>query len=357
MTAKPLLGGSNPPVASKRITAIFSQSGAPQIALIAQRFNRSVPPVLFAAARQPRPVLSRGFPSVFASYVQWHRSEQHRPATIRAAEKKVRDAFGRWLEANAPDAYEDISLVTPFHIVAWTADMQARGNKDVTVRTKWVAVQGFFSWCEEWGLIEAFTSPFRTFRHPPKVEKVAKATPTPDDLERILALCPPSTFLGARRRAMVLMFATCGLRRSELAGIRLEDVDLGRGFIRVMGKGGKERHVSIKGPLYKALHRYLAHRRDTSPWLWVTPQGDRLQYHSIANDMGRLEQRAGVEIRDVCHAWRRFFAVESAKAGIPAQYIMQEAGWSSEAMLTRYTRSMAEAEAAAEAYRERRPFR
>lgn len=294
---------------------------------------------------------------MFVYYLQWHRSEGHSPMTLVTAEKKIRDDFGRWLEANAPEAYEDVSLVTPFHIMAWTNDMQERGNKDTSVRTKWVAAQGLFSWCEEWGILGKDASPFRTFRKPPKVAKVTKPTPRPEDLDKMLALCPHGNFLGLRRRAMLLLFATCGLRRSELANIKIADVDLEHGRIRIMGKGAKERHVSIKQPTDKALFRYLAQRKDRCPWLWVNNKGERVGYHGIASEMERIEERAGVTIRDASHAWRRYFAVESSKAGISSRYIMYEAGWESEAMLTRYTRSMADAEAAAEAYRERNPFR
>ena len=75
-------------------------------------------------------------------------------------------------------------------------------------------------------------------------------------------LCDSATFLGARNKAIILMFYDTGLRLSELTNIQIADFDLEREIIKVMGKGARERVVRIGRNTQKAVLHYLLMRKE-----------------------------------------------------------------------------------------------
>ena len=91
------------------------------------------------------------------------------------------------------------------------------------------------------------------------------------------------------------MLLDTGLRISELAGIRLEDIDSERGWIKVKGKGAKERVVRIGATAQKALWRYLVYRhKNNHTELWLTEEGWPMKSSGLQIMIKRLKERAGV---------------------------------------------------------------
>jgi len=89
---------------------------------------------------------------------------------------------------------------------------------------------------------------------------------------------------------MILMLVDTGLRLSELANIKLQDLDTERGWIKVVGKGAKERVVRIGQAAQKALWRYLMHRPDNGRQeLWLTEEGRPLRNPGIQSMIDRLK--------------------------------------------------------------------
>ena len=82
------------------------------------------------------------------------------------------------------------------------------------------------------------------------------------DIEKMLLVCSTNDFMAVRNRLIILMLLDTGLRLSELASIKLDDIDPGRHIIKILGKGAKERVVAIGVKAYAALARYVAARLD-----------------------------------------------------------------------------------------------
>ena len=83
---------------------------------------------------------------------------------------------------------------------------------------------------------------------------------TDDELRTMFATCGDD-FAGTRDRALMRFMLTTGCRRSEVAGIALDDLDLRHQTVKVMGKGRRERLVHVEDGTALALHRYLRARR------------------------------------------------------------------------------------------------
>jgi site-specific recombinase XerD len=137
----------------------------------------------------------------------------------------------------------------------------------------------------------------------------------------------------------------CGLRISEVAGLRVDDVDLKHhDVVRVTGKGGKTRAVPFGAKTGKALDRYLrdrrAHKSADADLLWLGQRGPM----SVWGVEERLKVRATMAGVDDLHAhrFRHTFASDWLANGGQERDLMRLAGWSSDAMLQVYGRATAD---------------
>lgn len=137
---------------------------------------------------------------------------------------------------------------------AWLAAERAAGRAASTRARRLAAARAFFRYLREDGVRadapgEALEGPRR--RRP--LPRVLSA----EEVERLLAAPDPRTPRGLRDRAMLEILYACGLRVSELVGLRAGQLELRRGLVRVRGKGGRERWVPLGGKAVEALETYL----------------------------------------------------------------------------------------------------
>jgi integrase/recombinase XerD len=95
----------------------------------------------------------------------------------------------------------------------------------------------------------------------PKLGRPLPGSLSESEVERLLAAPDVKTAIGYRDRTMLEVLYACGLRVSELVGLRLTDVNLRQGVVRVMGKGSKERLVPLGEEAISWLQRYLQEAR------------------------------------------------------------------------------------------------
>ena len=146
----------------------------------------------------------------------------------------------------------------------------------------------------------------------PKLPEPMIEVLTDEELEKIMSVVNPNCFLGARLHIIVLLLLDTGLRASELCGLKMADVDLNRGILKVCGKGNKERIVPFGATTKKALLRYIATWRpeplpgvDT---LVLSTDGSALTYWGLMHIIRRLSVRADIP-RLHAHLFRHTFAV------------------------------------------------
>ena len=166
------------------------------------------------------------------------------------------------------------------------------------------------SWLEDEGLTAA--NPFGRLKRP-KLPKPVIEILTDDEINRIVAGANPNSFLGARLYTIVLLLLDTGIRASELCSLALSNTHISEGYIKVMGKGSKERHVPIGNGLRKALVRYISAWRpepleEQIDELILAVDGYPLTYDSLAQLIKRLGRRVGVP-RLHAHLFRHTFAV------------------------------------------------
>jgi integrase/recombinase XerC len=166
----------------------------------------------------------------------------------------------------------------------WMADLYSRNLSAVTIRRKLAAVRGLFRFMSREGLVAI--NPARLVRTP-KAPKNLPSVMTAEQVNGLIDTVAADKFERphpARDRAIFEFLYGCGVRVSELVGLDLEDIDRAEGWIRVRGKGKKERQVPFASKAAEALDRYLAERppapRERA--VFLNHRGGRLTARGVA---------------------------------------------------------------------------
>jgi site-specific recombinase XerD len=210
-----------------------------------------------------------------------------------------------------------------------------------TARQRYASLRQCFKWLTEEGEIES--DPMQRVT-PPKVTQQPPPVLRIEELRALIAACEGKSLADRRDEAIIRLFVDTGIRLGELAGLKLEDVDLDLGVAVVLGKGRRFRSVPFGHSTTKALDRYLRARRThphaSEPWLWLGLKG-RLSPSGIEQVVARRSRAASLG-RINPHAFRHSFAHAWLAAGGNEGDLQRLAGWSSPQMLARYGASAAD---------------
>ena len=257
------------------------------------------------------------------------------PATLKTYELRISQFFS--LNHRKPDS--GIGCINRGDIEKYLLHFRKLGRSPHYIHSTFASLRAFFNWCVAEEFIQR--SPMRNMK-PPKLPKKGKPFLTEEQRDHLLALCPPSTFLGARNAAIIWLFWTTGMRLQELTNLELADLDWQKSQMRVFGKGAKERYVPFTKEAKKTVWRYLSYRHDSYSNLWVTEERCPMKQTGITSATERLIERAGLhgQIKDMHHIFRRSWAMRNLKAGVPQKYVQLIGGWESVTTLEVYVRAM-----------------
>lgn len=223
------------------------------------------------------------------------------------------------------------------------SETSQRNASHSTIRHYFVVLSCFFNWAVEEGFVE---------ENPMAKIKVAKSKPkvvvpfSREDISRMLAVYDydyehNAKVLGSRNQAIILVLLDTGVRLSELLRMKVGDINNDTGYIRILGKGGKERVVRMGKVARKALWRYLMYRthKDTQE-LWLTEEGKPLHNSGVHSLVKRLKERAGINGSGNVHRFRHTFALSflrTDKNVFNLQYLLGHADLE---MVRRYTATL-----------------
>ncbi len=174
----------------------------------------------------------------------------------------------------------------------------------------------------------------------PKTPKKNMPTFSEQELERMFAQPDKKTDGGYRDYTIMLALLDTGIRVSELCGLRVDDVDLANGYLRVMGKGKKERYVPIGPKLTKVLLKYkMLHRPGDSgsEYFFLTKDGRPINKARVQKNIRRYGEGAGIKTRPSPHTFRSTKAVLYLRFGGDPFSLQKALGHSSLVMTRRYS--------------------
>lgn len=273
-----------------------------------------------------------------AILASWELSLHGKAEGTRKLYVRVAGWFVDWLVANGrPEAGPgDLLAVTRQDAEAWFAAQRDGGMAPTTLRSRWIALRNLYGWLHDEDELDA--NPLARVR----VEKVEPApieVLSPDDLKALLKVCEGKGFLERRDLAIVRLFAATGMRLSELAALRIGDVDLAKRVAFVEhGKGDKARFVRFDAGTATAIDRYLRargrHPKAASPWLWVSRSG-RFTNKGIPLMLVRRGEAAGIG-HVHAHMFRHTWADAWLSAGGNEGDLQRLGGWENADVMRRY---------------------
>jgi integrase len=199
-------------------------------------------------------------------------------------------------------------------VKTWLASIESivsRRKRGQAVRAvgQWAEINGYdvFSW---WIRV-------------PLAREIKRPQETATEKDYRIALQATRTL---RDKALIEVLWSCGLRRSEITQLEVSDVNFSEGFLVVRtSKTGKPRIAPLSPSARHALRKHIGKRSQGSLFDMTT--------NAIRLCLQRLDAPSA-------HAWRRGWAVQALRSGVSETSVRAAAGWSSGAMVARYTRAL-----------------
>ncbi|MFR9620912.1 MAG: site-specific tyrosine recombinase/integron integrase [Rikenellaceae bacterium] len=152
---------------------------------------------------------------------------------------------------------------------------------------------------------------------------------TLQDIDQIIESIPTSTTKGVRDRAIIELLYSCGLRASELTTLQLNDLFFDEGYIRVVGKGDKQRLVPISDLACQRINDYLELRGNDNSienTLFLNNRGRQLTRVMIFTLVKNYTLRAGINASVSPHTFRHSFATHLLEGGASIRQVQELLG-------------------------------
>lgn len=167
----------------------------------------------------------------------------------------------------------------------------------------------------------------------PKIGKKLPEVMTIEEVDTLLATIDLSTPEGHRNKAMLETLYSCGLRVSELVNLKYEDIFFDEGFIRVIGKGNKQRLVPVSPSVAKEIDLYEAVTRNhmnikqgNESFVFLNRRGAKLTRVMIFTIIKNLVEKAGIQKNISPHTFRHSFATHLLEGGANLRAIQEMLG-------------------------------
>ncbi|MEX0625574.1 MAG: tyrosine-type recombinase/integrase [Chloroflexota bacterium] len=297
------------------------------------------------------PIIADGAPTLASTRNEWisHlRGLNRSPQTI-ALYLRALDGLDRFLtEQGMPRA---LRAIRREHLEAWMVAMQDRGLAPSHVSILFRAVRPFFGYMVDEDELDR--SPMDKMRTPAVPFDPPKVL-DPSQVAALLAACRGTDFISRRDLALLSLMLDTGLRRGEVAGLTLGDLNVAQRTAYIASSTSKSRRgraIVYGDSSAKALLRYLRHPKAphaAQEPLWRARTGLPLTGNEIYHTLRRRAAQVGLVVHP--HQLRHTWADAMLKSGHNEGDVMQLGGWASRQMLDRYGASVA-AERARDAYR------
>ena len=235
---------------------------------------------------------------------------------------------------------EDPDEVSYGEIRMWIIHLVNSGKSTRTVNRKVASLKAYYRFLLRTGKIAA--DPLSGHRAL-KVSKKAQLPFSEGEVQQVLdELDFPEGVSGLRDRLIIELFYATGLRRSELIGLRLADVDLPQGELRVLGKRNKQRIVPLLPGTVSRIDRYIGLRGlgsdpEKGGWLFVTDKGCKLYDSFVYRLINTYFSKVSVKAKKSPHILRHSFATHLLNNGADLNSVKELLGHSSLASTQVYT--------------------
>ncbi|MEN7972789.1 MAG: site-specific tyrosine recombinase XerD [Verrucomicrobiota bacterium] len=254
--------------------------------------------------------------------------------------KAYADDIGQFLDYLTLKGVTSLNQVSRKQILDHLMEMKSKGMSTNSISRHLVSIKVFFRYLQQEGMLDRNVT---DTMDSPRLWKILPDTLSEKEVALLLSAPDMHKPLGVRDRAILELFYASGLRVSELASLQLADLHLEEGYIRVIGKGRKERVIPVGEESTRILKRYLEEIR---PLLCETPhlQNVFVSRRETALCRQRLWQiikeytkKAGILKNVTPHTLRHSFASHLLQNGAPLRVIQEMLGHADIATTQIYT--------------------
>ena len=289
------------------------------------------------------PMTDELLPLEIDEYLTWLRLERGRAASTVAAYRRDLAAWAghlRTLGRAVPDVTED-------DLVGWVHELERSELARATVKRRVVAARNLHRFLAEEGATGA--DPGADVAPPPAARGLPKAL-TEEEITSLIESVEGHGAVARRDRAILETLYGTGVRISELVGLSLRDLDLHDGFMRVIGKGDKERVVPVLGAAHDALADWLTlegrgelipkrwRSRDDEQAVFLNQRGSRLGRQGTWLVVKAHGERAGIGDRLTPHVLRHSCATHLLDHGADIRAVQELLGHASIGTTQIYTK-------------------
>lgn len=245
----------------------------------------------------------------------------------------------RWISPKSPSAAAALARITRPVIMEFLFSEKRKNAASSSIARRLVAIKLFHRFLMKEGAIpEDVTSVLDS----PKTWRKLPRFLTYDEMLKILESPNLRRQDGIRDRAILELFYATGMRVSELARLKVEDLNLEAGFLKCVGKGSKERIIPVGRKCKEALERYLARARiESAPgsqsFLFPGQGGGGMRRETFWQIIRRYARRAGISKKISPHTLRHSFATHLLERGADLRVVQELLGHSDIATTQVYT--------------------
>lgn len=261
----------------------------------------------------------------FKAYLQLERSMSDNTVEAYMHDAAMLGDFMR--SSNAGTGPEDVSLT---HLQAFLAHIN---EMELSAGTQARVISGVKSFYRYLLLEEVVKTDPTELLEAPKLKRALPEFLSIDEVELLFNTIDHSTPEGQRNRAMLETMYSCGLRVSELINLQLSNLYLNVGFIRVIGKGNKERLVPIGETAVKQIKLYKDHVRSfvnikqgNEDIVFLNRRGSALSRVMVFLVLKDLTTKSGIKKNIHPHTLRHSFATHLVEAGADLRAVQEMMG-------------------------------
>lgn len=228
---------------------------------------------------------------------------------------------------------------------SWLARLRTTGAARSSLARRAAAARAFTAWAHRTGLLADDPGALLAT---PRGRRPLPAVLTQPDVRSLLEAAGGDDPVGLRDRAALELLYATGVRVGELVGADVDDLDLGRNVLRVLGKGAKERTVPLGLPAADAVHAWLTRgrpalaRSDSGPALFLGARGGRLDQRAVRRVVQARAAALSGSSRLGPHGLRHTAATHLLEGGADLRSVQELLGHATLATTQVYTHVSAE---------------
>lgn len=282
---------------------------------------------------------------IFEEFISWRKS-YNMPETTEKSVRSQTAKFFRFIEDNfdirTPHELQRAHLMAYQKYLAGLTNLKGMPLQPGSVNNLIGAARTFLKYMVDNGYIA--TKLKKTLRTVKVPDLLPTSVLTHNQVKQIIKSIDCSNMEGIRNRVIVELLYSSGIRVGELVKLKLRDVDIKNGIMKVFGKGSKERIVPIGKTALRYLESYVKGARPflnkkRSDWMFLNSLGNPITIPRLETIIPKLAEQAGIkDIRVTPHTFRRSCATEMIRGNANIYHVKELLGHESLSTLKHYSK-------------------